>query len=241
MASAIVLLTHCKKTDEFTSAPLTDYLNLEVGKYVIYRLDSTEFVNFGQNTVYTHYQAKDEIDAAIVDNLGRPAFRVIRYLRDTLGLGQWVPNSSYMIVPTDRVVEVIEENFRYEKLRKPINEGYNWKGNNYISIYSAGDINWEYGYLDDWDYTYESVNMPFTVYNKQVVDSTITVNQRDEIAGQPQDPNAYSQVNYSVEVYGKGIGLIYKDFLHVENQPPKGNDPSYKTGYGIRLNMIEHN
>lgn len=242
ICSTAVLFTQCKKTtEEFTSAPLSDYLNLQVGKYIIYRLDSTEFVNFGQNTIYTHYQAKDEIDAAIVDNLGRPGFRVVRYLRDTLGHTQWVPNSTYMIVPTDQVVEVVEDNFRYQKLRLPINEGFNWKGNAYISIYSSGDLNWDYGYLDDWDYTYENLNAPYTVFNNQVIDSTLTVNQRDEIAGHPEDPNSYSQINYSMEVYGKGIGLIYKDFLHVEYQPPKQGDPGYKTGYGIKLNMISHN
>lgn len=241
LCSVVMLFSQCKKSTEFTSAPLSDYTNLQVGKYIIYRLDSTEFVNFGQTTIYTHYQAKDEIDAAIVDNLGRPGFRVVRYLRDTTGTTPWVPTATYMIVPTDKVVEVIEENFRYQKLVLPINEGFNWKGNSYISIYSSGDLNWEYGYLDDWDYTYENVNAPYTVFNNKVIDSTITVNQRDEIAGHPEDPASYSQINYSVEVYGKGIGLVYKDFLHVEYQPPKGGDPGYKTGYGIRLNMISHN
>jgi len=242
LCSVGIVFTQCKKqTDVFTSAPLSDYFSPQVGKYIIYRLDSTEFVNFGQTTIYTHYQAKDEIDAAVVDNLGRPAFRVVRYLRDTAGKTQWVPTTTYMIVPTDKVVEVIEENFRYQKLVLPINEGFNWKGNSYINIYSGGDLNWDYGYLDDWDYTYESVNAPYTVFNNQVIDSTLTVNQRDEIAGHPEDPTSYSQINYSVEVYGKGIGLVFKDFLHVEYQPPKGGDPGYKTGYGIKLNMISHN
>jgi hypothetical protein len=238
--SVIGLFSHCKKTDEFTSAPLTDYQNLQVGKYIIYRLDSTQFVNFGQSTLKLYYQAKDEIDAAIVDNLGRPGFRVIRYLRDTAGSGPWVPNSTYMIVPTDQVLEVIEDNFRYQKLRKPILEGYNWKGNSYLSLYSD-DQAWEYYYLDDWDYTYENVNSPFTVFNNQVVDSTITVDQRDEISGPVNDPNYYSEINYSVEVYGKGIGLVYKEFLHKQYQPPTGGNPGYALGYGLKLSMISHN
>ena len=241
LVSAVMLgFTHCKKTVEYSSPPLTDYLNLEVGKYIIYRLDSTQFTNFGQTTIYLHYQAKDEIDAAIVDNLGRPAFRVIRYLRDTAGLNPWTPNSTYMIVPTEKSVEVVEDNFRYQKLMLPITEGFNWKGNTYISLYS-NDLSWEFRYLDDWDYTYENVNLPYTVFNNQVVDSTITVNQRDEVSGHPTDPNYYSEVNYSLEVYGKGVGLVFKDFLHWEYQPPTGGNPGYKLGYGIKLNMISHN
>jgi hypothetical protein len=236
----MLVFTHCKKTAEFTSPPLSDYLNLQVGKHIIYRLDSTQFINFGQTTIHVYYQAKDEIDAEIVDNLGRPAFRVVRYLRDTAGITAWTPNSTYMIVPTDHVVEVIEDNFRYQKLRLPVNEGFNWKGNTYISLYS-NDLSWEFRYLDDWDYTYENINTPYTVFNNQVVDSTITINQRDEISGHPTDPNYYSEVNYSVEVYGKSIGLVYKDFLHWEYQPPTGGNPGYKIGYGIKLNMISHN
>jgi len=236
----VLLLSRCKKSDTFSSAPLTNYLNLQVGKNIIYRLDSTEFTNFGQTTVVVSYQAKDEIDGAITDNMGRPALRVIRYLRDTAGLTPWVPNWTYMIVPTNDVVEVIEDNFRYQKLRLPIVEGFNWKGNSYIQLYS-NDRNWDYNYLFDWDYTYENVDQPFTVFNKQTVDTTLTVNQRDEVSGDPNNPNYYSEVNFSKEVYGKGIGLIYKEFLHSEYQPPTGGNPGYKLGYGIKLNMISHN
>ncbi|HYJ37336.1 MAG TPA: hypothetical protein VEV87_01920 [Chitinophagaceae bacterium] len=240
LSAAIVIFSHCKKSAEFNSPPLTDYLNLEVGKHIIYRLDSTQFTNFGQTTTYLYYQAKDEIDAAIIDNLGRPAFRVIRYLRDTAGVGPWVPNSTYMIVPTEKAVEVIDDNFRFLKLMLPINEGFNWRGNTYINL-NSGDFQWEYGWLEGWDYTYSNVNAPFTVFNNQVVDSTITINQIDEVSGNPNDPNSYSQVNYSVEVYGKSIGLVFKEFLHWEYQMPSGGNPGYKIGYGIKLNMISHN
>jgi hypothetical protein len=236
----LVLFSHCKKMAEFSSAPLADYMNLQVGKYIIYRLDSTQFINFGQTTLTIKYQAKDEIDAAITDNLGRPAFRVIRYLRDTAGQNPWTPNSTYMIVPTRETIEVIADNFRYQKLKLPIREGFNWKGNTYISL-SSNDLSWEYRYLDDWDYTYHNLNAPFTVFNNLVVDSTITVNQRDDTAGVPNDPNYYSERNFSVEVYGKQTGLIFKDFLHWEYQPPTGGNPGYKVGYGIKLNMISHN
>src|SRR6476659_587403 len=168
--SVVALFSRCKKSDEFSSAPLNNYLNLQVGKYIIYRLDSTEFTNIGQNTVVVKYQAKDEIDAAITDDLGRPALRVIRYLRDTAGLNPWTPNWTYMIVPTESVLEVIEDNFRYQKLRLPITDGFSWKGNSYIQLYS-NDRNWEYNYLFDWDYTYESLNTPFTVFNNVTVDT----------------------------------------------------------------------
>ena len=79
----IVTAVSCSKTEKFPSAELSTYMNLQVGKYVRYRLDSTQFINFGQKDTVIKYQAKEVIDAAITDNLGRPSWRVIRYLSDT--------------------------------------------------------------------------------------------------------------------------------------------------------------
>src|SRR5215204_6457388 len=87
LATIVIFLTQCKKTEEFTSEPLENYLNLQVGKYVIYRLDSMKFVNL--DTVKSSYQAKDEIDGMMTDNLGRPSFRVVRYLRNVAGTQPW--------------------------------------------------------------------------------------------------------------------------------------------------------
>ena len=75
----------CKKTDTFQSDQLTDYLQLQVGKYIIYRMDSIQYINFGTEDTIVSYLAKDVIEDSVVDNLGRPSWRVIRYLSDTTG------------------------------------------------------------------------------------------------------------------------------------------------------------
>lgn len=241
LLSALVFgIVGCEKKDDFVSEPLSDYLNLKIGSFVRYRLDSTRFINFGQKDTVIKYQAKDVVDAEIVDGLGRPSYRVIRYLRDTAGLEAWRPDGTYMITPTRESVEIIENNFRYLKLKLPIVEGFSWKGNSYISTQSS-DKDWVYRFMDDWDYTYENVGQPFNVLNNQTVASTVTVSQRDDLAGFPNDPGLYSEYTFSKEVYGKGIGLVYRDFLHWEYQPPTGGNPGYKEGFGIKLVMIDHN
>lgn len=237
LTAVAFFFTQCKKTEQFTSEPLEDYLQLSVGKYIIYRLDSMKFENL--DTIKSSYQVKDEIDGAIVDNLGRPSWRVVRYYRDVAGTQPWAEHITYMITPTKESVEVIENNFRYIKLKLPIKEGFNWKGNTYISLFSS-DPDWDYRYLDGWDYMYENIGSPFTTAMGSIP-NTITVNQRDEVLGHPQDPGLYSERNFSVEVYAKGIGLIYKDFLHSQYQPLNGSTPAYRLGYGIRLNMLSHN
>src|SRR5882757_9489789 len=210
-----LLLTQCSKNDQFPGGQLSDYMNLAAGKYVTYRLDSMVFTNFGQGQATIKYQAKDVIDGTTTDNLGRPTWRVIRYLNDTTASGEWTATLTYFITPTREAIEVIENNRRYRKLQLPITTGFSWKGNSFIDTYS---VNSDVRYMDDWDYIYDSVNEPYTP-STTTIDSTVMVHQRDETLGTPNNPDAYSERNYSQEVYGKGIGLVYKNFVHWVFQP----------------------
>ena len=221
--------------DKFSSAPLSDYFPLEVGKYITYNLDSTLFTKFGQDQTIMHYQAQDRVDAQITDNLGRTAFRILRFIRQD-STQDWMPNNTFMVVPTEKSIEYLENNLRFVKLMIPIKQDFSWKGNSFIDTYSQySDVK----YLDDWDYTYDSIGVPLTI-NSITIDSTLKVAERDEFLGQdPSIPNTeYAEKTYSVEKYGKGIGLIYREFLHWEFQSVNNN--SY-TGYGIKMSIIDHN
>ena len=97
--------------------------------------------------------------------------------------------------------------------------------------------------MDDWDYEYDSVNAPLKLGTISL-DSTLKVNQRDDIIGFPNDPSVFSEINFGVEYYAKGIGLVYRRFFHSEYQPPT---TSGGTGYytndskGVTLTLIDHN
>ena len=228
-----ILLNSCKKQDNFTSAPLSDYYPLQVGKYITYNLDSTVFI-FNKRDTVIKYQVQDRVDSQIVDNIGRPAFMIHRFIRRN-ATESWLPNNTFMAVPTENSIEFVENNLRYIKLKLPITEGFTWHGNSYIDSYS---LNSDLKYLADWDYTYDSVNVTSSLGSLNV-DSTISIAQRDEFLGEdPGDPGTqYAEKNYSVERYAKGIGLVFKEFIHWEYQ---GVDASY-TGYGVKLTMIDHN
>src|SRR5688500_9153731 len=124
---ALFLFSCSKETDNFQSEQVSEYFSLEPGKYIRYYLDSTRFINFGQEDTTVRYQAKDVVDTSITDNLGRQAWRIIRYLRDAESTNEadWKPSLTYMIVLTREGVEVIENNFRTLKLKLPITEGFN--------------------------------------------------------------------------------------------------------------------
>ena len=235
--TAAIILSACKKKSEDLQTPsVSEYYPLQVGKYITYNLDSTIFINFGTKDTVISYQVKHVVDAAITDNLGRPAYRIIRYIRKTPA-NAWAADNTFMAVPTEFSIEFIENNLRFLKLKAPVRNGFSWKGNTYIDTYS---LNSDLKYLDDWDYTYDSLNTKITL-GALTVDSTLKVAQRNEVIGNPADPNSYSEINYGAEKYGRGVGLVFRNFLHVEYQPPTPGHGGYKQGYGVRMTMIDHN
>ena len=237
----ILLLISCmKEKANFTLESVNDYYPLQVGKYITYNLDSTVVTNFGQELAVKHYQAQYRVDAEITDNLGRPAFTISRYLR-TDSTQPWTIDNVFTAVPTGKSIEIIEDNLRFIKLMMPVKEGFSWKGNSYLPTYpypmyqSTGtDV------TEDWDYAYDSIGVPLTI-NSTTIDSTLKVAEVDDISGDPTlKPDQYAYKTYSVEKYGKGIGLIYREFYLLEYQPQYTISPGY-TGFGVKMSMIDHN
>ena len=237
--TSIFILAGCKKQDgTINIAAASDYLPLNVGKFITYNLDSTLYINFGSKDTVVKYQVQDRVDAQVSDNIGRTAFRILRFIRKD-STQSWRANNTFLAIPTSTGVEFVENNHRFLKLVSPVKENNTWKGNTYIDTYS---INSDVKYLDDWDYTYFNVNTPLTLGNIQI-DSSVTVKQRDEFLG--QDPHIastqYAEKNFSIEKYGKNIGLVYKEFLHFEYQGGQPGRPAYYIGYGVKMTMTGHN
>src|SRR5437870_11440380 len=98
------LLISCKKQDKFTSASVSEYYPLQVGKYITYNLDSTVFINFNKKDTIISYEVQDRVDSQIVDNIGRPAFMIHRFIRKN-STQSWLPNNTFMAVPTENSIE----------------------------------------------------------------------------------------------------------------------------------------
>jgi hypothetical protein len=244
IAIVFFLLESCseKKVDLEVPA-LSDYFPLTVGKYITYQMDSTVLTQFGADTIVKHYRARDLIDAEITDGLGRKAYRVLRTISDSAGNTPYVNNNTFMFVPQDSDwTERVENNLRFMSLRNPIMEGFEWKGNSFIDAIS---VNSPVRYLFDWNYQYQDVGKPFTVAG-HTYENTITILQRDEEF--PEGPfdktQPYKQWDYSIEVYAKGIGLVYKNFDHKvwQGPPPGGGSGYWEDGsYRVILQAIDNN
>lgn len=240
----LVTIISCdKKTEVFETEALSDYLPTIPGKYIIYRIDSTVFTNFGRNIEVHKYQVKHEVDAQITDNLGRPSFRVFRYLRDSAGTQPWTPNGTYFITPLFDQVEVIEENLRFIKLHLPFRLNLTWKGNVYLAgePYSSKFSFSNDDNMNDWDYSYDQFDPTISI-GSQTVNDVYTVFHIDEAVNAPvADLQAYGAKNLSIEKYAKGIGLVYKDYIMWEYQPPANAVSGFYTGFGLTMWMIDHN
>lgn len=230
--------TSCKKeSEDFKPLTVNDYFPLKVGDYLNYDLDSTVFVNFGTVRKIVSYQIQDRVDDSITDNLGRPSFRVLRFIRKDATM-PWSFNNTFSVTNTGGSIEYVENNQRFIKLQFPLRQDFSWKGNSYINTTSVEP---DMRFLDNWDYTYDSVNMPITL-NALTIDSTIKVMEKDDFIGQdPSIPGTlYGEKTYSVEKYAKGIGLVYREFLHWIYQGQEGR-AGYYNGYGLKLTFTGKN
>ena len=238
--AAIAFLSACKKDPEkLNTTPVSEYMPLEVGKYIAYQLDSFKFKPFSLDTVIVSYQAKFIVDGQVTDNLGRPAYRIVRQIRSN-PTDAWVNDNSFTAVVSGESFEFIENNMRFLKMVGPVKDGFNWKGNSYINTTSQFS---DFSYLNDWDYTYDSTGLPLTL-GSNTISNTVKVAQRDEEVGVSPgiDPSTlFYERNYGVEYYAKGIGLVYRKFLHTRYQGNSGNPYYEPDSKGVTMTMIDHN
>ncbi|MGZ8537734.1 MAG: hypothetical protein ACXWV9_05680 [Flavisolibacter sp.] len=238
-----LIIYGCSKTEEFKTELISDYVPLIKGKYITYQIDSTVFTNFGRNTETHTYEEKHIVDEQITDGLGRPSFRIFRFIKD-IGQQDWRSSGSYFITPLNNTLEVIENNLRFVKLAMPLTVTNTWKGNRYLPIepYSQfysfnNDLD-----IDTWDYTINSSGETITL-NGQAINDVLTVDGINDIINVPvTDAAAFGSISYQTEKYAKGIGLVFQEYILWEYQPnTSGAGGGYKIGFGVKRSMIDHN
>jgi len=235
---SIVVLTSCKKEqDGSTFEKAADYFPMEAGKTFFYRLDSVKPVNIDTKLDTFYYLAKDSVIETFQDNLGQTSFKVYRYTTDTLQQHPFQYKNTYYVTHTATGVEVVENNLRFIKLASPVTENTRWKGNSYIDTKTA---NSPYKYYDEWNYQYQHIGLPFTT-RKGTFNETVTVFQHQSQVQQGDfDPAYFDQRIYAVEVYAKGVGLIYKRFLFWDWQLNNPGPHFEANSNGLYLNLVDN-
>ena len=234
----IAFFASCKKeTESLNAVTVTQIYPLAVGKVFFYRMDSTVNINFGSSLVPHSYHTKDSIESTFLDATGRTNFRIFRYVRDTADTQDWkFIATNYATITNDRV-EYVENNLRYITIANPISANTSWKGNSYINTTQGVS---PYDYLYDWDFQYRNLDTPFTCL-KGTIHNTYTVLQQDYLYPETFIDTIRNDRNYSMEVYAKGVGLIYKEFLHWTWQGNHKAQGKYTdNSWGVKLNLINY-
>jgi hypothetical protein len=207
---AIYFIACKKSSDNTTYVSYKDYVTPGVGKYIIYRLDSTITASFGAYFVVHSYLVKDSVVEVIKDNLNRETFKIYRYQYDSTA-HTWNSINTFYLTPTTNSLEYVENNLRYISLVNPVTEFKQWQGNSYISQSLYYDNN----FFPTWTYTYKDVGQPKQIGNFNFA-NTVTVEAYDSTENNPFSKYNYNSYSKAYEVYADSVGLVYKDVLSWE-------------------------
>ncbi len=239
----VIAQVSCKKADDENKVTATskDYFPLEVGKFVIYDVDSTVWDTMYCVTRKYHCQLKYTVAGTFQDGEGRESYRIdIRRRREITD--DWAVNGVMWATNTGEELELTYSMLRYIKMRFPVATGTTWKGNAYINTDDA-----DLSYFKDWDYKY--VNADEQYDNGSVrFDNTVTILGRDEKINDPETiPKQNASRTFSSEVFAQGVGMVHREFYHwtYDATLPMNNNPynpnKCRLGLGVVMNAVDHN
>ena len=197
-----------KKVEDAATILGLDYYPTQIGRYVVYDIDSTAYNDLTQTTILYKYRIKEKMTDYFTDNEGKKAIRIERYIK-MYNAGKSYDSIPYtikevwMVNADEKKVQVVENNIRYTKLIFPIEQNANWNGNVNNTL---GEWNYIYSYIDKAE-----------IINNLSLKSVLFVKQKD-------DKTLISQ-QYYVEKYAKGVGLIYREIRDIYSNTVVPNVP----------------
>ncbi len=179
-----------------------EYFPLKTGNYIIYTVDSIQFYDITLTSDTFQYQLMELVDSTITDNFGNVSYVLKRFVR-TDDSQPWTLKRTWLANLYNDRAEKQEENLRFIKLNFPVILNKSWRGNVYIVSDSV------HNYKPDWNYTYKTMDTTLNL-NGNNLDSCIVVQQY----------NDQNQIERHIEreMYQKGTGLVYKEFIFVSRQ-----------------------
>jgi hypothetical protein len=220
-------LSSCKdrKDETFIIDYNYDYYPLDSGRYVIYDVDSIRYnyVDPFQNNDTIRYQWMQVVGDTFLDNDGRVSYRIEFYKRYSTS-ANWFFDRVWYATPTITNLQRVEDDIRFIKLVFPPKEGLSWDGNLYTPKTGL------FTYLRNWIYRYRTVDKPYSS-NGVNIDKSLTVEHVDE-------ENVIDKMK-SVEMYGKGVGMIYKEWTLLNKQDVNSpwSNPNRTNGFSIFMRV----
>lgn len=223
----VFTLPSCKRDKGLTPEMGYNYFPDQVGKYVVYDVDSFYYNDFYKPLKIDtfKFQIKEKIESIFPDNQNRPTIRLERYVRyhsDTVAYSAmpWTLRNVWTENKTATTAEKIENNVRFIKLSFPVNETQTWNGN----VQNTGTelfLNDPSSLMTTMNYSYDYFDVPKKIGTFSF-DSVLQVTQYD-------DKSAFlTQRAFYQERYARNVGLVYKRVIAVKSQPdPDWDLPSH--------------
>lgn len=210
--SLVLIFGACERVVE--TLPQTDwtYYPIVENNYRVYQIDSMVYDEYNCTIQTNSYQIKEVTGTAITDGEGQTAHRVERYWRAVDGdpwvlVGVWSEKREY------NQVQRVEDNQRFVKMVFPVNKSKEWNGITYIRRDTLVPIRG--GTIDlykDWEmFSYQNVGASY-------LDTTSSINYPETVQVLQVDKTNNIERRYSIEVYAKGIGLVYKEMRILDSQ-----------------------
>jgi hypothetical protein len=224
--------TSCKNKVETPPDVGYDYAPTTIGKYVVYDVDSTVYDDFKKDTTYFKYRIKEKLEDIYIDNEGRHAIKLVRYIKmynPTVSYDNiaWTVKDVWNYTKTNTTLEVVEEDVRFTKLMFPVSVDATWNGNAHNTL---GDLDYKYKYVDQAE-----------KINGTLFDNVLFVEQKDD-----KGANLIHR-QYFIEKYAKDVGLVYREirdlYSNVITTGPGGVLPVEKRiekGIIYKLNYVTH-
>ena len=182
-----LLLSGCQSPDAGPIETGEDYFPLETGRYVIYDVEEQQYV-LNASPVRQVYQRKEVTGSSFTDATGQPAFRLIRYRRNTAAQ-PWQPDSVWAMRVVNNEAIRTENGRDFVALLFPVREPLTWDANRRNN-------------LGPETYSTRNAGQPFGVSGIQFSETVTVQNQPDS--------TLVSQRKY-VAVYARQVGLIYRE------------------------------
>ncbi|MCB0790531.1 MAG: hypothetical protein H6595_14290 [Flavobacteriales bacterium] len=182
--AGLVLAAGCRKDDHGHVDLGHAYFPTGIGHWVEYVVDSAWIDEANQITGHRTYHLRELLESELIDDEGRTAQRVERYVLDSLG--EWAIRDIWTQTRNSTSAERTEENRRYLKLSFPPHEGEYWN----LNVYNAED---------PLEVEYQMVDQPWSA-NGLNFDSTLVV--RSTFLNNLVDTLIY------IERYAKHVGMV---------------------------------
>jgi hypothetical protein len=197
-----VLLAGCSKDPAAVGPTLfrTDYFPVSAGRYWVYDVDSLFRNDFTGKTDTFHFQLKEYIDTVFADGDGKPSGRLERYLRSR-AQDPWVLRQVWSLRKNGDRAEKLEDNQRIIKIQFPLFSNKIWNGN---ALNAMGPQN--YTAVRFWQqYRLGAIEFDSTIQVVSLADTTLVA------------------LSYEEERYSKGVGLIGKTVIRLQDRNPQVN------------------